>query len=231
MNAARALSSGLLVALLLGVAATSVEAQQRQRQRVRQPPPPLNLPAAAQEQIDAAALTHQGPYECEFDEKLSVDANATFNGYLDVKHRKHSWVMKPVRTSTGAVRLEDVAGRMLLLQIAEKSMLMDTQVGQRVVDNCVHQKHREAMAVLRDDSETLGIDPARVARAASAAAARAAASAPAVGAVAPAGAVGTLASAGAVADAAHQPIAGAAAVPAASAASAAPAAGAASAPG
>ena len=37
--------------------------------------------------------------------------------------------MKPVLSSTGALRLEDVKGRVLMLQIANKSMLMDTQAG------------------------------------------------------------------------------------------------------
>ena len=50
--------------------------------------------------------------------------------------------MKPVLSSTGALRLEDVKGRMLMLQIANKSMLLDTQVGQRIVDGCVHEKQR-----------------------------------------------------------------------------------------
>jgi hypothetical protein len=31
---------------------------------------------------------------------------------------------------------------MLMLQIANKSMLMDTKIGQRVVDECVHEKQR-----------------------------------------------------------------------------------------
>jgi hypothetical protein len=57
--------------------------------------------------------------------------------------RHRTWTMKPVLSHTGALRLEDVKGRMLMLQIANKSMLMDTQIGQRVVDNCVHEKQRE----------------------------------------------------------------------------------------
>ena len=54
--------------------------------------------------------------------------------------------MKPVLSSTGALRLEDVRGRMLMLQIANKSMLMDAQIGQRLVDGCVHEKQRAATA-------------------------------------------------------------------------------------
>ena len=49
-----------------------------------------------------------------------------------------------VLSSTGALRLEDVKGQALLLQIAYKSMLMDVKAGRRMVDECVHEK--QAMA-------------------------------------------------------------------------------------
>ena len=52
--------------------------------------------------------------------------------------------MKPVLSSTGALRLEDVKGQTLLLQIANKSMLMDQKAGRRVVDGCVHEKQKAA---------------------------------------------------------------------------------------
>lgn len=96
------------------------------------------LPAADKEQLDAAERTHYGLYECEFDQKLDVSINPKTPGYVDVKFKNSVFTMKPVLSSTGALRLEDVAGRTLLLQIANKSMLMDTKIGQRMVDNCVH---------------------------------------------------------------------------------------------
>jgi len=101
------------------------------------------LPAADAEQLDAAEITHLGDYACEFNELVKVSRHAIHAGYIDVQHRKAVFTMKPVLSSTGALRLEDVRGRMLMLQIANKSMLMDTKLGQRVVDNCVHEKQRE----------------------------------------------------------------------------------------
>jgi hypothetical protein len=47
-------------------------------------------------------------------------------------------------SSTGALRLEDVKGQTLMLQIAHKSMLMDVKIGQRLVDDCMHAKQLEA---------------------------------------------------------------------------------------
>ena len=96
------------------------------------------LPAASQEQLDAAERTHFGEYACEFDQKIDISINPKTPGYVDVKYKNSVFTMKPVLSSTGALRLEDVTGRTLMLQIANKSMLMDTKIGQRLVDNCVH---------------------------------------------------------------------------------------------
>jgi hypothetical protein len=96
------------------------------------------LPAADKEQLDAAERTLFGLYECEFDQKIDVSMNAKAPGYVDVKYKNSVFTMKPVMSSTGALRLEDVTGRTLLLQIANKSMLLDTKIGQRMVDNCIH---------------------------------------------------------------------------------------------
>jgi glucose/arabinose dehydrogenase len=101
------------------------------------------LAQANDEQKAAAGLAHLGEYACEFDQIVSVLENPLAPGYIDVKHKTQTWVMKPIVSSTGALRLEDVKGRMLMIQIANKSMVMDTQIGQRVVDGCQHEKQRE----------------------------------------------------------------------------------------
>jgi hypothetical protein len=121
-------------------------------------------------------MAHFGQYECEFDQKVSVDVNRKHDGYIDVRHGRSTWVMRPVLSNTGALRLEDVKGRMLMLQIANKSMLMDTPVGRRLVDNCEHDRQRHVAPPKPEES--LGIDPAKAAAAAAMAAASAASAAP-----------------------------------------------------
>jgi hypothetical protein len=46
--------------------------------------------------------------------------------------------MKPVTTSTGAIRLEDEKAGAVWLQLANKSMLMDQKNGRRLADECAH---------------------------------------------------------------------------------------------
>ena len=107
------------------------------------------LPAASPLQMEAAERVYYGGYECEFNEAIDVGINPKYPGYVDVRHGKQVFVMRPVVSSTGAVRLEDVKGGALLVQIANKSMLLDTKVGRRIVDDCKSQKHRELMEAAR----------------------------------------------------------------------------------
>ncbi|MEO7853767.1 MAG: hypothetical protein ABIR94_16175 [Rubrivivax sp.] len=110
-------------------------------------------PAADEEQLVAAALTLFGQYDCEYDQKLMVSRNPSANGYVDVSHGKRIFTMKPVRSPTGAVRLEEVSGSMLMVQIPSKSMLMDTKLGKRVVDACKSDEQRKEI----ESADSLGI--------------------------------------------------------------------------
>lgn len=103
------------------------------------------LAPADEAQLTAAKGALLGDYDCEFGEKAKLGENATA-GYLDVAVKGKTHTMKPVLSSTGALRLEDVTGRTLWLQIGDKSMLMDTKAGQRLVDKCVHPEQAKVRA-------------------------------------------------------------------------------------
>lgn len=112
--------------------------------KVAPPPPPEPvLPEADADQIAAAARVYVGEHACEFKQVLNVTPNAKFPHYFDVQFSKEVYVMKPVASVTGAIRLEGVKGKTLLIQIANKSMLMDVQAGKRLVDDCLNQNHRD----------------------------------------------------------------------------------------
>jgi hypothetical protein len=123
------------------------------------------LPPANDEQRGAAELAHVGSYACEFNQTLTVAPNPIHEAYIDVRFGKRLFTMKPVLSSTGALRLEEVAGNTLMIQIPFKSMLLDTRLGQRLVDECMHEK--QTLAKLAAEKEPLapglGIDPSRAA--------------------------------------------------------------------
>jgi hypothetical protein len=109
-------------------------------------PPPTTpaqraaLPAADEQQLAAAEMVYYGKYVCDEKIEVFVEKDATSPGYVDVRHKKDVWVMKPVASNTGAVRLEDTKQQVLLVQIPYKSMLLNVRTGQRIVDSCQNEK-------------------------------------------------------------------------------------------
>lgn len=117
------------------------------------------LALASDEQRHAYTLAHLGEYQCEFKRMIRVLAHPKQEGYVDLHFDKQVVTARPVLSSTGAIRLEDVKGRYLMVQIAFKSMLMDTKVGQRVADECLHDAHHDARRAAAEapPAEGLGI--------------------------------------------------------------------------
>jgi len=122
----------------------------QQRRRAAGVPEPTTaeqiaaLPPADDAQKAAAELVHYGHYVCDEKFEVFVERNPVAHAYVDVRYKRDVWVMKPVASATGAIRLEDPRGRVLLVQIPFKSMLLNTQTGQRIVDSCQHDIQREA---------------------------------------------------------------------------------------
>ena len=109
-------------------------------------PAAFTVPDAQPDQVKAAELVFYGPYDCEFQQTVNITQSQKYSGYVDVKHGAKAWLMKPVLSSTGAIRLEDVRGETLMVQIASKSMLLNVKSAQRIVDDCVSPKQREMIA-------------------------------------------------------------------------------------
>jgi len=112
----------------------------------RKAPAQPTLPQALPEQIDAAGRVYYGAYECEFNQSVTIAKSEKHAAYVDVRSGKSTWLMKPVLSTTGAVRLEDVKGETLLVQIATKSMLLNVKTARRIVDECVSARQRELIA-------------------------------------------------------------------------------------
>ncbi len=126
------------------------------------PPAPVPLPEADEAQLAAAQRTYLGSYDCEFKQTITISPNLKNAGYIDVALLKQVFIMKPVLSSTGALRLEDVTGRTLMIQIANKSMLLDVKLGQRMVDDCISPEQRELiaqMAAAKAAAAAAGIAP------------------------------------------------------------------------
>lgn len=102
--------------------------------------------AVSANQLAIAQRVHTGRADCEFSQSVSVDPVPGQPGHFKVGYKNASYTMVPEETTTGAVRLQDKRNGVMWLQIANKSMLMNSKIGQRMVDSCVHPEQRTAVA-------------------------------------------------------------------------------------
>lgn len=127
---------------------------------VKAPVPVELVPeAASDEQRSVAERVYYGDYECDFKQVIHIVASPRYPAYVDLRFGAANYLMKPVLSSTGAVRLEDVRGQTLMIQIASKSMLMNVKTGTRLVDECVSPRHREEMELAKQAAARAAAEP------------------------------------------------------------------------
>ena len=93
---------------LAGGVALAADAPAKKNPRLAKPAPAsraLKLPEATPDQEKAAELVYYGLYDCEFSKHVNILGSTAHRSYVDVKHGKTTWLMKPVLSTTGAVRL------------------------------------------------------------------------------------------------------------------------------
>jgi hypothetical protein len=137
------LSIAIAAAVGVSIAAPlSVLAQDKAAKPAAKPAAQQQVATLSTDQLNTADRVLLGQSRCEFDQSVNVAAVPNQKGWFNVEYKGKSYLMAPESTTTGAVRLEDKKNGMMWLQIANKSMLMNSKIGQRTVDNCVHPKQR-----------------------------------------------------------------------------------------
>ena len=99
----------------------------------------------SESQLQIADRVHTGQAACEFNQVVDLDRIADRPGHFRLKFKNASYTVVPEETTTGALRLEDKKAGIVWLQIPSKSMLMNSKIGQRMVDNCLHPEQRAAV--------------------------------------------------------------------------------------
>jgi hypothetical protein len=94
--------------------------------------------AAPQVQTAAPEVgeVHTGRMVCELGNSVTVTPDPQQPARFIVQLKKNTYYMTPVETTTGAVRLEDAQAGAMWLQLPNKSMLMNSKLGQRMADEC-----------------------------------------------------------------------------------------------
>ncbi len=83
-----------------------------------------------------AGEVHTGRMVCELGNAVTVTPHPEQSAHFIVQMKKFIYHMTPVETTTGAVRLEDTQAGAVWLQLPNKSMLMNSKLGQRMADEC-----------------------------------------------------------------------------------------------
>lgn len=117
----------------------------------------LSEPAAApametpmgREELSIAQRVHHGHLPCELGSSVRVEPDQSQPGYFNVHGKGFRFRMHPVATSTGAIRLEDRQAGAVWLQLANKSMLMDQNKGQRLADECANPEQMAYAAQMK----------------------------------------------------------------------------------
>jgi hypothetical protein len=97
-----------------------------------EPDPRIKLSEA---ELQIAKTVQTGEIHCELGQKVSIKPMKR-EGFFFVSRGINKFVMHPVESRTGAVRLEDPQRGALWLQLANKSMLMNQKEGKRLADEC-----------------------------------------------------------------------------------------------
>ena len=89
-------------------------------------------------ELTIAERVYTGKLPCELGAFVTLTPDAKMPGFFDVHVKNLKFRMFPVETSTGAIRLEDRKAGAVWLQLANKSMLMNQKLGQRLADACMN---------------------------------------------------------------------------------------------
>jgi len=118
-------------------------------------PSPL-LPPAAAPVAQAAATSPAtgevwaGAYRCEHAEKVSLRPGASAD-LVELQWKAQRWQMRRIDSHSGAMRLEDASARMVWIQLANKSMLLDQRQGRRLLDECQHDVQVQTAAQMKNN--------------------------------------------------------------------------------
>ena len=107
---------------------------------------------------------HTGQIACELGAHVMVTPDSARTGGFVVQLGKQVFHMSPVVSSTGAIRLEDAKDGAMWLQLGNKSMLMNTKLGQRMADECQSPTQQAVAESLKNNPPPSLLDEPSVAR-------------------------------------------------------------------
>ncbi len=94
------------------------------------------MPGLEPELMALADQVHLGQMACELGQSVVITTDDKSPGRFFLHHKQQTYHLAPVMSKTGALRLEDSRKGAVWIQLSNKSMLMNSQLGQRLADEC-----------------------------------------------------------------------------------------------
>ncbi len=118
------------------------------------PATPIEEPVAPELSPELMAISEQvqwGRMPCELGQSVTLNPVANAPGQFTLFFKSNRYALSPTLSHTGAIRLEDAKQGAVWIQLANKSMLFNTRLGQRMVDEC-KSKEQEQVAIRQRNS-------------------------------------------------------------------------------
>ncbi|MFC3217018.1 MULTISPECIES: hypothetical protein [Comamonas] len=100
-------------------------------------------------ELAIAEQVYQGRISCELGASINIAKDSVNPGYFFVEGKGFKYHMAPVATSTGTIRLEDQHAGAMWLQVANKSMLINRKLGQRLADECMSPEQNQVAEAIK----------------------------------------------------------------------------------
>lgn len=143
--------AAVVVSLFAGAAMAQTQTTQAKAAHAKPAAKSAAKPAAhtdaapvSKTQLEIASRVLTGTAQCEFNQHVSLQPIDGAPGHFKLGFKNVSYTMVPEETTTGAVRLEDKKAGVVWVQIPAKSMLLNSKIGQRMVDGCTQVGQRVA---------------------------------------------------------------------------------------
>jgi hypothetical protein len=117
--------------------------------------PDLSLNPAEKE---IAKTVYVGDMPCELGAMVKITPMKR-EGLFLVTTKGYRFLMHPVESRTGAIRLEDPKRGAMWLQLANKSMLMSQKLGLRLADECMNGAQAAVAEALKRNPPTSILEP------------------------------------------------------------------------
>ncbi len=100
-------------------------------------------------ELAIAEQVYQGRISCELGASVNIVKDTVNPGYFFVEGKGFKYHMSPISTTTGTVRLEDAHAGAMWLQVANKSMLINRKLGQRMADECMSPEQNQVAEAIK----------------------------------------------------------------------------------